>query len=345
MIKKYFGFDIIVSFLALSGVFAYVMYQTGSLSQSLASLIICLTLSAVEIAVSFDNASMNATILEDMDEVWRRRFLVYGIIIAVFVVRGFVPIEIVAIAGDMSFFEALKLAFVDPEKNAVLLKSAHIAIAGFGASFLLLLALEFFFNNEKEVHWIKVLEKPLSMFSKKTGDELLAVTITLLALLIVCIFTPRHEVVTLLLSGCIGIAVHLSIKMLNNVLKDSQAKMVGTAIRSGIGSFIYLEVIDASFSIDGVVGALAITNNIIFIMVGLGIGSLFVRSLTIMLVDLKTLKTYRFMEHGAFYAILSLAIVMFITIFKEVSEFVTAGMSILFILSAVIFSKYSKELP
>ena len=75
-------------------------------------------------------------------------------------------------------------------------------------------------------------------------------------------------------------------------------------------------------------------------MIGLGIGALFVRSLTLLMVDKGTLNTYKFMSHGAFYAMASLTTIMFITMFKEVSEFITVGFSIFFIGASILYSKY-----
>ena len=84
-------------------------------------------------------------------------------------------------------------------------------------------------------------------------------------------------------------------------------------VRSGAAAFLYLEVLDASFSFDGVIGAFALSNNIFIIAMGLGIGAMFVRSMTVMLVDKGTLAQYRFLEHGAFWAIIALAIIMLVS--------------------------------
>ena len=82
--------------------------------------------------------------------------------------------------------------------------------------------------------------------------------------------------------------------------------------RGGLGAFLYLEVLDASFSFDGVIGAFALTNNILLIAIGLGVGAMYVRSMTIMLVERGTLAQFRYLEHGAFYSIFALSIVMFL---------------------------------
>ena len=93
--------------------------------------------------------------------------------------------------------------------------------------------------------------------------------------------------------------------------------------RGGLGAFIYLEVLDASFSFDGVIGAFALTTNLFIIAIGLGIGAFYVRALTIMLVERKTLGQYRYLEHGAFYAILVLAVIMYVQTLVHIPEVIT----------------------
>lgn len=114
-------------------------------------------------------------------------------------------------------------------------------------------------------------------------------------------------------------------------------------VKSGIMGFLYLEILDASFSFDGVIGAFAMSENIFIIMIGLGIGAMFVRSLTLFMVHKKTLESFIYLEHGAHYAILALAIIMFINIFHEISEAVTGTIGFGFILVAFLSSIYQKR--
>lgn len=337
MLKKYFGFDIKVSLslLVLAGVYGY--FALGGMGQAFSAIFLCMLLAVLETVMSFDNATMNAIVLKDMSEVWRKRFLVYGILIAVFGVRLILPDLIISIAGNVSIIEAVKLSFVDHERYAAILKSAHVIISAFGGSFLMLVTLEFFLDEEKDSHWIKFIEHPLNKLSKRVGDEVLAVTIAIAVLITLSSIAPKAEALSIIISGSLGILVRLGVKMLNNFLENDTAN---TIVRSGIGTFIYLEILDASFSFDGVIGALVITNQIVFIMIGLGIGALFVRSLTILMVEKGTLDTYEFMSHGAFYAMASLTTIMFVTMFTEVSEFITVGLSVFFIAASILYSKY-----
>jgi hypothetical protein len=104
------------------------------------------------------------------------------------------------------------------------------------------------------------------------------------------------------------------------------------AAGAGFGAFLYLEVLDASFSFDGVIGAFAITDNLFIIALGLGIGAFFVRSMTIKLVDDKTLGAFRYLEHGAFWAIGALALIMFLGVVEvEVPEVVAGSVGLVII--------------
>ena len=179
--------------------------------------------------------------------------------------------------------------------------------------------------------------KELKLESDFNPKEAKMFAVFISVLVILSLLAPKDIGYSILISGSLGILVRFGVKMLNNFLENDTANLI---VRSGIGTFIYLEILDASFSFDGVIGALVITNQIVFIMIGLGIGALFVRSLTLLMVDKGTLNTYKFMSHGAFYAMASLTTIMFITMFKEVSEFITVGFSIFIIGASILYSKY-----
>jgi uncharacterized protein len=98
---------------------------------------------------------------------------------------------------------------------------------------------------------------------------------------------------------------------------------MSAAARGGFGAFLYLEILDASFSFDGVIGAFALTQNLFIIAIGLGIGAMYVRSMTIMLVEKGTLAHYRYLEHGAFYAILILSVIMYVQTLTHIPEVIT----------------------
>lgn len=144
---------------------------SGTVEGTLSVLFICAVLGILEISLSFDNAIVNARILRDMTPVWQRRFLTWGIIIAVFGMRIIFPLAIVAIAAWIDPISALKLAISNPEQYARIMQDAHVGISAFGGTFLLMVGLKFFFDHEKDVHWIRVVESRASRFASVQGIE------------------------------------------------------------------------------------------------------------------------------------------------------------------------------
>ncbi len=278
----------------------------GTLAAIAATVWICLVLGVLEVSLSFDNAVVNATVLKDMDPKWQRRFLTWGILIAVFGMRIVFPLLIVVIAASLGPMEALQLAINDPKQYETIITSAHAGIMGFGGAFLLLVGLKFFFDADKENDWIGMIERPLKKFADLEAFEII-VTIIGLYLISRQMVDPA-EASTFLTSGLLGIAVFFAVEWIGNLLEAPEA--ADGVQRAGLGAFLYLEVLDASFSFDGVIGAFALSNNLFIIALGLGIGAMFVRSMTVYLVDKGTLSEYRFLEHGAFWAIIALALIM-----------------------------------
>lgn len=299
----------------------------GTLPTMLSTLFIVAVLGVLEVSLSFDNAVVNATVLQEMDEVWRRRFLTWGILIAVFGMRIVFPVVIVAVIGHMGPWDALTMAVSDAAEYSRVLTSAHVSVSAFGGAFLAMVGLKHFFDAEKEVHWIEVLEAPLTKLGRIASVELGVVMALLWG---VSTQLPEHEQLTFIVAGIAGLLTYIAVDGIGAVL-DMQSAAAGAATRSGLGAFLYLEVLDASFSFDGVIGAFALTTNIFIIAIGLGIGAMFVRSLTILLVDRGTLMQYRYLEHGAFYAIIALGVIMFVKTFAHVPEVLTGLIGAAFI--------------
>ncbi|MBB4084759.1 hypothetical protein SAMN05216557_102361 [Sphingomonas carotinifaciens] len=320
MLLKYYKGSFIFTGICLAIAAWLGMQSTGTVGGTLGVLWIVAVLGVLEVSLSFDNAVVNATVLRDMDEKWRRRFLTWGILIAVFGMRIVFPLAIVAIAASLGPVEALKLAAGDPVRYEQIITSAHVGISGFGGAFLAMVGLNFFFDDEKEEHWIGVIERPLAKLTDISG---LAVGIVLLAMYVISRFIPVEEAMTYITSGIFGLLTYIAVHALGVLLEGDGDAATGAAARSGLASFLYLEVLDASFSFDGVIGAFALSNNLFIIALGLGIGAMFVRSMTIMLVDKGTLTQYRYLEHGAFYAIIALAAIMLLSVEFEIPETVT----------------------
>ncbi len=296
--------------------------STGTIAGTASMLWIILVLSVLEISLSFDNAVVNASVLKEMDDVWQKRFLTWGIAFAVFGMRIVFPLAIVAVAAHIGPIEAINLSLNDPAEYEKIVSSAHVGIAGFGGAFLALVGSKFFFDAEKDVHWIHKLEEWLSSFARVPAIE---VGLLLLTMFGVSLMLPDDESLTFLVAGILGIVTFITVEGVSKWLEyhDEVRKAAGAAVRSGLGGFLYLNVLDASFSFDGVIGAFALSNNMIVIALGLSIGAFFVRSMTIHLVKKGTLAQYRFLEHGAFWAIIALGAIMLLSARFHIPETLT----------------------
>jgi len=283
---------------------------------------IALILGVLEVSLSFDNAVVNASILKRMDERWQQYFLTWGILIAVFGMRLLFPILIVAVATGIGFLGVTDMALHDPATYARYLSESHVQIAAFGGMFLLMVFFSFIFDEGKELHWLGYIEEKMSGFGKLESIEII---LALGLLLITQNWLPDEIRLNVLVAGISGVMLFVIVDSLAALFEDEEeGEVVSEAIKKGsVMSFLYLEVLDASFSFDGVIGAFAITQDVVIIMLGLAIGAMFVRSLTVYLVRKGTLDEYVFLEHGAHYAIGSLAAIMLISMVHHISEVIT----------------------
>ena len=334
---KYFFSSYLVTILGLIGAFLWgehVHQGTG-----LTCVFIASVLAILEISLSFDNAVVNAMKLEHMSEKWRHRFITWGILIAVFGMRFVFPLAVVAIFAQLDMLTVLNMALKDVDKYAHYLELTHAPIVTFGGAFLLMLFLDYFTEAKKEVHWIPFIERKIQCLSCVRGICTI-ITLAILGLLMIKI-EPASQL-SVFKSGLAGIITYLAIDGLAEWLEKRQeerAKLCADTVKcSGLVGFLYLELIDASFSLDGVLGAFALSKDILIITIGLFIGAMFVRSLTIMLVEKKTLKQFLYLEHGAHWAIGVLAILMFVSTFQHIPEVVTGLLGLAFIVSAFISS-------
>ncbi|NKN38717.1 DUF475 domain-containing protein [Agrobacterium sp. a22-2] len=339
----YFKWAFIVTALGLL-LGAWLGWQsTGTLGGMATAFFICAVLAVLEISLSFDNAIVNANKLKDMTPVWQHRFLTWGIVIAVFGMRIVFPLLIVVIAADIGPIDALILAAREPAEYARIMNEAHLPIAAFGGTFLMMVGLTYFFNHEKEVHWISFIEKHMARSATIKGIE---IAFVLALILVFSNFLDGEEATTFVYSAIYGLLTFLAVEVLGGLLDASQKTMTEAA-KGGLGAFIYLEVLDASFSFDGVIGAFALTQNLFVIAIGLGIGAMYVRSMTIMLVDKGTLAEYRYLEHGAFYAILILSVIMYFQTLVHIPEVITglggAGLIGISLWSSIRYNRKERE--
>jgi hypothetical protein len=300
---------------------------TGTVGGTAAIFFIVAVLAVLEISLSFDNAIVNANKLKDMRPEWQRRFLTWGILIAVFGMRIVFPLLIVVIAANVGPWTAIVMAASQPEEYSRIMHDAHLPIAAFGGTFLMMVALTFFFDHEKDIHWVAWIEEKVAAYSSIKGIEIALVLLIMLGFsrIIGASGDPALgpvAAITFFQAAIWGLLTFLLVEVLGGVLDRSQEALAGAA-QGGLGAFLYLEVLDASFSFDGVIGAFALSQNLFVIAIGLGIGAMYVRSMTIMLVERGTLAQYRFLEHGAFYAILILSVIMYVQTIYHIPEVIT----------------------
>lgn len=313
--------------------------NTGNLALVLQVLLTVGLLCVLEISLSFDNAVVNATVLKKMDKIWQTRFLTWGIAIAVFGMRFLFPLLIVSVIAHVSLYESLIIAVARPDDYANLMQGAHLAVSAFGGSFLLMVFLDYFFSHEKEVHWIEIIEKPAAKMAAFQSIELI---LAIAVMMSIHFYLAETDKLTFLVSYLWGVLTYLIVHGISGILEDGHLSKI-KFFSSGFGMFLYLEVLDASFSFDGVIGAFAISNQLLIIMIGLGVGAFFVRAITLYLVEEETLNQYKFLEHGAFYALGVLAFFMLMDSFFHFPEWLTALTGALILVVSVLWSIYEAD--
>ncbi|MEU9187338.1 DUF475 domain-containing protein [Streptomyces sp. NPDC048484] len=344
MLLKTFGWSFAVTALALVAAVFYGGWEAFGLVAILAIL---------EISLSFDNAVVNAGILKKMNAFWQKIFLTVGVLIAVFGMRLVFPVVIVAVSASMGPIEAVDLALTDKDRYQQLVTDAHPSIAAFGGVFLMMIFLDFIFED-RDIKWLGWLERPLAKLGKV---DMLSVCIALIVLLVSSLTFAAHahqhggahadKAETVLLSGIAGLVTYMIVGGLSGhfetrIEEDEEREheaqrsgkprsAVALAGKAAFFMFLYLEVLDASFSFDGVIGAFAITNDIVVMALGLGTGAMYVRSLTVYLVRQGTLDDYVYLEHGAHYAIGALSVILLVTIQYQINEVITGLVGVILI--------------
>lgn len=333
---RIFAFSILMTVAAIVGV---------GYGISIKAMFLMFALIIIELTFSFENAIINAKILQKLSHFWQNIFLTVGIIIAVFGMRIVFPIAIVALTAGLGWREVLDLALNHPDTYSDKLHDAHPLIASFGGAFLLTLALSFFADKSRSVHWFAGFEKKAQKFiPHHFGTPLAAFAIVGLFAALPVNDHPRET----LIAGGVGVLVYTAIHTLTVLLSAAQAKrkidtVKGMTGAAAFSSFLYLELLDASFSFDGVVGAFAITTNVVLIAIGLGVGAIWVRSFTIFMIRRKTLANYIYLEHGAHYTVAVLAFIMLISVLFEIPEVIAGAFGIALIGSSIVASNKARH--
>jgi hypothetical protein len=265
----------------------------------LGPLLTILGLCLFETVTSVDNAVINAEVLSTMKPKARRWFLNWGILIAVFVVRGGLPWMIVWMATpSLGPVGALTATFSsDPAVIDAIHQSAPLLLTG-GGTFLIFLFFHWLFLEPK--HFGLIGEK----FFARQGAWFFAVVSVILCVIVW--YALRIEPIM-----AFGAVVGSTAFFITHGFKQHAEEAERTMLQHGmsdVAKLFYLEVIDATFSIDSVLGAFAFTLSVPLILLGSGLGAVVVRQLTVGNVD--RIKSYRFLKNGAMYSILILGLIM-----------------------------------
>jgi len=331
---KQFGGSLLVAAvgLALAGWYGF---GDGGWAGALDAAWIVAVLAVLEVSLSFDNAVVNASILGRMSAVWQRRFLTWGMLFAVFGTRVVFPLAIVGSTAGLGPVAAVRMSLADPARYEAILTGAHPAIAGFGGAFLVMVGVQFFLGRQGEAHWLGWPERALAAMGRVPG---LGWLIAVAALAAVAWGCPAEALRGFLGGGLAGLVGFGAVHAVGHWLEGHAPQGAG----GGFGLFVYLNLLDASFSLDGVIGAFALSNNMIVIAIGLTIGAVFVRSLTMALVRRGTLGNWAYLEHGAFWAILALGLVMLVSVLVPVPEAVT-GLIGAVLIGAALWSSWRAQ--
>lgn len=342
-----------------SAVATLLIWAATAVGLGINGLIAVVVLTVLEITLSADNAVVNAKLIGQLSHKWQQLFLYLGIFIAVFVVRLILPVLIVSLTSGLSLHEVVALTLRDPEQYGRELERAAPGINSFGGTFLLMISAGFFLDEAKKHHWVKAgalrLEERLSRLGRYDNVAIFAL---LIAVVVMAALAPASEAMMILVAGVCAVALHVGLGIFSALVEDDDQEDVrerrssgSSAARMLVGAaaammFLRLELLDASFSLDGVIGAFALSNSVIIIMAGLGAGALWVRSATIYLVRAGTLTKFVYLDHGAHWAIGALGVIMYLKVeHVELPEWLVGSIGLVLIALAVWSSKRAREQP
>src|SRR5688572_8050031 len=229
---QHYRFSIVFTFLCLALGLWYGWMSSGTIAGTAQVLWIIVVLSVLEVSLSFDNAVVNASVLKEMVEVWQRRFLLWGIAFAVFGMRIVFPLAIVAIAAGLGPIDTVRLSLTNPAEYERIVASAGVGIAGFGGAFLAMVGLKFFFDADKDVHWIGVIERNLAAVSAVRAVE---IGVLLLMLWGISSLLATADALTFLIAGILGIVTFICVEAVTALeVHDQRRRLAGAAVRAGL---------------------------------------------------------------------------------------------------------------
>ncbi len=276
-------------------------------------------LSLFEIITSIDNAIINAEVLSGMSKKAQRWFLLWGFLFAVFIVRGFLPLVIVWIANPgIGIMEVFTAAFSNDPKIAAAIEATSPILLLAGGVFLVFL----FFN------WLFLEPKNFGLKGEKFFQAHGAWFFTVMSIFLTIIVWYALKISSMLgFAAVVGSTTFFIIHGFRQFAEAQEKKLLGGNM-SDISKIAYLEVLDSTFSIDGVIGAFAFTFSIPLILIGNGLGALVLRKMTVS--NIERIKKYKYLKNGAMYSILFLGAIMILDAFGYhiphwVSPVVTVG--------------------
>ena len=321
---KTYRFAIIYSIasILIAGILGF--SETAELMGLVTGILVACSLGVTETSMSMDNSIVNAPLVRDLTPFWKKNYLLFGMPVAVIGMRFCIPVVFVGLASGLGFYGALHLAFSDPTAYSEHLSNSKFLIVGFGSTFLALLGSDFFFDAEKETHWV-FLEKYFSKLGNIPGIKyMVSGVIALVGGFLVS--TDIGMYVKYELAALIGIVSFIFIKAIGHFAEKLNRPGIG-----GLVKFIQIEIIDASFSFDGVISAFAITSDIIQIAIGLGIGAVWVRTFTKMMSESKEFAELPYLGSGAFWNVTALIPLMIIGVRYDVPEWIPGLAAVLII--------------
>lgn len=297
----------------------------------ISSIVTILGLAVFEIISSIDNAVVNAEVLGTMSKKARRWFLIWGMLFAVFIIRGLLPWAIIwATNPSLGLVGSFLASFSnDPSVIASIESSGPILLAG-GGTFLVFLFFHWLFMEPKNYGLIG------ERFFHSKGVWFYAVVSIILSALVWSALKIHPIMAFSIVLGSTAFFITHGFKQ--NAEESERKLLDGSSNQSDISKILYLEVIDATFSIDGVLGAFAFTLSVPLIIIGAGVGAIVLRQLTVS--NIERVKKYIYLKNGAMYSIFFLGLIMLLHAFDfHIPEWVSPVVTVIIVLYFFLKSK------
>jgi len=286
------------------------------------TLIVIFGLILFEVISSVDNAIVNVNILKTVPEKFRKFFLVWGLLLAVFVMRGVLPFVIVWLANaSLPFSEVFNLVFSDPALMEKALEHSKPLLLLGGGVYLFFVFLAWLFLEEKKYAFL------VEGFIHRQGVWFYAISSIFITAVIYFSITVNPF---LALAASVGATAFFMTDGFRKNAEEAEKKLEKKGNMSAWSKLIYLEVLDASFSIDGVIGAFAFTMSVPLILIGNGIGALVVREVTVR--GMNIISKFAYLKNGAMYSIGMLGGLMVLESFGKEFPFWVAPLNTLVLL-------------